>query len=885
MPSKAPGSQGNEKGHVSDILWRIRLFDGPTLEDREGRQIHRFRSQRVGALLAFLASPVGRSVPREEIYEALWPGEDTLVVANRLRVALNSLRHHLEFSPEIPFGSVLDVSDRGRVRLRSEVVWCDTVAFEQAFRRGDKQGAARLADGTYLPGYYDSWVIVERERLDAIRERLEPIQASVPDAEIDVTPPGPPTSFGKTQAAHLPFYLTRFFGRSDEKTHLCSLAEQHRLVTVTGPGGVGKTRLVVETVRQYFPASRFVSLSVLREAERVPETVLRALDILPRADTDPTQHLILVLQRQEPLLLVLDNAEHLLASVTTLALRLLQAVPSLRLLITSRQRLNLPGEAWLPLSPLAIPLDVTDPDERMALPVIVMFLDRARLSRPDFSVPAARMPSLIEICQRLDGMPLGIELAAARVSSQSLPQIADSLKEHLTHLESRQHGRSERHRSLRNVVQGSIELLSPILRSFFAPLTVFRGGWTAAAAHAVTGYADVESLLEDLSVRSLVVVQEEAGSDGYRYTLLETLRQFATELLTDKQKELCRERHAAYYLSLAAKIDDDDTRPLLLLDAEQENLLSAMEWGRKTGSNDYWQGVVGALHYAYIRGHQRSAALWAEDALTDIASVSDARLRFQVRHAASSVLVDLGRLDDSRRLIEQMQADCDESRNSVDSAFVDNYRGFVAENAGEIESAVQILQGVLEKARYFGNRRLLMTSLSLTSSALISKGREFGGDSSQGKAILKEADRLAVELLGIVSPYSRRIALAKLLRFMALSEMDKEPEAYILLKETQFAALTHRTRTILMYTFIYEAQIAIKSGHAEQAALLYGAFSLLQEQMGYSVRTIQSAEPDWTQKIESMIRAALGSERFEVLQYQGRQTPPSELTTNETPRI
>ena len=262
----------------SNKLWRVRLFEGPILETLSGVEIKRFRSQKVGALLAYLALRLGRHCPREELCVAIWPEEDdTQIVANRLRVTLASLRRQLEPSG-IPFGTVLDAAGTGRIRLREETVWCDAVAFEQALKAGRQEEAALLLTGTLLPGYYDDWVVRERERFDALQETLQekPTPAGVsgqtPQEKIFLPirreageVPAPVVSYP------LPLYLTRYFGREQEKQRLLALICEKRLVTITGPGGMGKTRLAVETAQRMQTPSVFVALADVTEGEQKGE--------------------------------------------------------------------------------------------------------------------------------------------------------------------------------------------------------------------------------------------------------------------------------------------------------------------------------------------------------------------------------------------------------------------------------------------------------------------------------------------------------------------------------------------------------------------------------------------------------------------------------------
>jgi predicted ATPase len=607
----------------TNTLWLVRLFDGPVLEDTSGNVVRRFRSQRVGALLAYLALHLGQPCPREELYEALWPDEDTLVVANRLRVALASLRRQMEPSG-IPFGSVIDVSDAGRVRLRAETVWCDIAAFERAWRTGQKEEAARLIGGVLLPGYYDAWTLEARERFEVLREELHGVQfLHHAAAVVTLTPPRAP----EAPRHRLPLYLTRFFGREAERQRLLDLVADNRLVTVTGPGGVGKTRLTVETLRESDRGVVFIPLAELPDPDHVADAALLALRVTPSTDADPVEKLIAILRPRNTSLLILDNTEHLMDAVVSLSVRLLDAVPDLHLVITSRQRLDIPGEATLLLEPLEPPRYTSAPERLVEFPAVALFLDRARNARPDFMLTSRHVRALVEICRRLEGMPLALELAAARVTSQTPAQIAATLATNLMDLKSRQRGLSERHRSLRAAIQGSFDLLTPELQAFFAQLAVFQGGWTVEAARAVTGSAETEAALEELAIRSLVVAREDEATEVMRYSFLETLRQFAAEQLSllersagdvsadrneNRQNAAIQEmarRHADYYLAVAEqaapRIDEQGASNILAeLEREKENLRAALRWAIDTGAVDLAHRFADALSgFWSIRGY------------------------------------------------------------------------------------------------------------------------------------------------------------------------------------------------------------------------------------------------------------------------------------------
>src|SRR5579871_448218 len=864
--------------NATNTIWRVRLFDGPVLESVDGDAIRRFRSHKVGALLAYLALHLDDPCPRETLCSALWPDDDdTKVVSNRLRVTLASLRQQME-PAGVPFGAVLDVSDPSRVRLRAETTWCDLVAFEEAWKAGRIAEAARLLRGPFLPGYFEEWALVEQARFELLRDELvgEALPEGAPEAPDLASALGTPTQ-------RLPLYLTRFFGREVEQQQLQEQLTANRLVSLTGPGGIGKTRLAVEAVHRMPFASVFVSLAELPDPERLADAMLQAFFIAAPTDADPIQHLVEVLQRRAPLLLILDNVEHLLEPVATLSLRLLEVVPDLRLLITSRQRLDVPGEVVFSLHPLEPPPYATTPERLMEFPAIGLFLDRARNARPDFALTSRHTEAVVEICRRLEGMPLALELAAARVTAQSPIQIAEALSTNMMDLKSRQRGLSERHRSLRAAIQGSFDLLSEDLRRFFARLSVFQGGWTAEAARSVADCAEAEAFLEELVLHSLVAVREEETTGALRYSFLETLRQFAAEQLSEYEREQCTRRHSDYYLSVAAGVREDDIRTVVPLDAEYENLLLALDRGNESREEVFWRGLIGALIHAFLRGHHRIAVRWIDATADVVPDLSDLALRTQWRYAAWLILPDIGRLEETARIAEEMRADSEAHNDPVGVALALCIQGYVEENRGSRETAVQLQREALRQARTLQDASLVQVCLSHTSGMLHGYGVVLGRETEAGRAALQEAEALAREFRNLVPPHSRRISLAPSLLAVALMFQNKKQEAYTYFKETQRACIALGTTSELMYSFIYESEFAIEQSFYKQAALLYGAFLALQERMGYSLARAQSFRPDWIQQLCSVLEKQLGSETFSLLVRLGRQIPPTKFASEQLP--
>jgi predicted ATPase/DNA-binding SARP family transcriptional activator len=371
---------------------------------------------------------------------------------------------------------------------------------------------------------------------------------------------------GQTQR-ELPAQLTSFVGREEELRRLASLTS--RLVTLTGPGGAGKTRLALQSAG---PGAIFVDLAPVKD---VPAATLQALG-LKETVLAPEDRLTLAL-RERDALLILDNCEHVIVQAARLAQHLLSTCPSLRILATSREALGITGETLCPVPPL-------EPEQSVAL-----FVDRARLVNPAFVQDA----HTVDICRELDGLPLAIELAAARTRTLTTEEIAARLGDRFRLLTKGNRAAAPRHQTLRAVVEWSWDLLDADERDLAAALATFSGGATLEAVEQVCGH-DLE-VLEALVDKSLV-----EAVDG-RYRMLETIREFCS------QHGRVDAEHAAYFLALARRADPelrqrDQVRWFARLTAEHANLLQAVEWATEHDPELALQLVSALSWYWYVKG-------------------------------------------------------------------------------------------------------------------------------------------------------------------------------------------------------------------------------------------------------------------------------------------
>ncbi|MEU6786545.1 BTAD domain-containing putative transcriptional regulator [Nonomuraea angiospora] len=425
----------------------------------------------------------------------------------------------------------------------------------------------------------------------------------------------------------LPAQLTSFVGRAEELRELAALPSGSRLVTLTGPGGTGKTRLAVEASGRVPGEVCFVDLSALSDGAQVAPAVAAALGL--RESGPPEDRLVAALA-DRPVLVILDNCEQVVAGAAGLAHRLLAACPALRILATSREALGITGEVLFPVGQLAVPAPDAALAEALACPAVRLFADRAAAVRHGFVVDAATIGAVRRICAALDGLPLAIELAAARLRSFTLDEVDARLADRFRLLSRGERTAAPRHQTLRAVVDWSWGLLDPDEQVLARRLTVFAGGATLADAERVCGLNgpagsddtaavpagldgpagpdDVAAVLAGLVDKSLV-----EAHDG-RYRMLETVREYCAERLAETgEREECLRAHAECFTELAEAADHHLRGPgqldrLARLDAEHGNLLAALGWA-VTADPPLAARLIAALSWFWwLRGLRGEAA-------------------------------------------------------------------------------------------------------------------------------------------------------------------------------------------------------------------------------------------------------------------------------------
>ncbi|MCC6444354.1 MAG: AAA family ATPase [Armatimonadetes bacterium] len=422
-------------------------------------------------------------------------------------------------------------------------------------------------------------------------------------------------------AGNLPFALTRFFGREKDLVSLERLIvnEGRRLISLTGPGGSGKTRLALELARRlsghFEGAVWFVSLADVTNPASLSDVIVSAIGAPHPAPSDPLAYLAAILSRQ-PSMLVLDHFEPMMESIRVVARALLGQAPGLTCLAVSRQRLDTEGEREYPVPPLPVPQGEPASDLLSVCPSAQLFVDRAQAVRPDFQVTSGNAAMIARLCARLEGIPLSLELAATHIRTMSLSQMLSQLDRRFDFLVTRRRDADDRHRSLRAAIEWSYRLLSPEAQRFFTGLSVFRGGWTLeGVACDVCGDPGAVEYLAQLVAGSLVLTEE--NEDGIRYRMLETLREFAWDQLTPEERARLQRKHARHYLQVAQEAESrisgtEREAWLLALDREYDNLRAALEWSlrQEPGSVIGLRLAVSLVEFWKARGHRQEGLRW-----------------------------------------------------------------------------------------------------------------------------------------------------------------------------------------------------------------------------------------------------------------------------------
>ncbi len=516
-----------------------------------------------------------------------------------------------------------------------------------------------------------------------------------------------PTVLREEVPHNLPAPLTSFLGRGEELRKIEQLLASSRLLTLTGAGGVGKTRLALEAARQQlgrFPDGVwFVSLEALTDAGDAPRAIAAALG---------AENAEAVAERlaDASALLVLDNFEHVVEAAAWVA-ELLAALPMLRVLAVSRTPLGVAGEQELDVEPLEGPPADPALDEAARNPAVALFLERARAARPDFKLTEENLQAVIALCEGLEGSPLAIELAASRVRLFTPSALVARLSQRLDLIAGDAPDLPARHRTLRGAIQWSYDLLGPREQTVLRQLTVFSPGGSLAAAAAVTELDEIEAAdaIEALAAHHLLRSREAAASEP-GFAMSETIRQFALELAPG-EREQASARHAAWHVELARRGAEELTGPDQLewldrLERERLNFGRAMDWAAERGDASTALSLAADLWRMWVaRGHVPEGRRRLEAALALPREGVDPALPARALHGSAALTQNLGQNGEAKRALEQCLAIWRSLGDRGGLAAALNSRAWVSCELSELDDAERLSREALSIHEELGDHR------------------------------------------------------------------------------------------------------------------------------------------------------------------------------------
>jgi predicted ATPase/class 3 adenylate cyclase len=633
---------------------------------------------------------------------------------------------------------------------------------------------------------------------------------------------------------NLPIQLNSFVGRQAEMAEVKRLLADGRLLTLTGPGGTGKTRLslqVAADVLEEFPDGVwFIELAPLADASLVTSTVAGVMGVREPAGRALHDALIDAL-RETTGLLVLDNCEHLVEACAQFAEGVLRACPRLKVMASSREPLGIAGEVSYRVPSLALPQAGAQLTAAVALqsPAVQLFVERAQAAQPSFALTDSNAGAVAQVCRRLDGIPLAIELAAARLRVLSAEQIAARLDDRFRLLTGGSRTALPRHQTLRALIDWSYELLTPGEAALLRRLAVFAGGWTLEAAESVTqtGRADLDVLdgLARLADKSLLVVDE--GGREARYRLLETIRQYASEKLIEAgEAAQARDHHLAFFLTLAEQAEPALTGReaetwLDRLEAEHDNLRIAVDWALDTDPLRALELVIRLTQFLSRRGFAGEGRRWAAEALQRTEALPAAatdRVLLRTRALALSSMTALaigqgdsqsarGAAEESVRLWRALD---DNPGQLVDAL---SLLAFSAHLLGDAATARTAIQEAVDRARTLNDPHALI--MAIGNQARIAFEAEH--DLAAGQAALEE-------VIALTRSVGDRMRLSLSLKELGIAERlaSDYVSARAHLGESLLLAGQDGDRFMLNVARSELAEVARQQGNLGEAAALFG---------------------------------------------------------------
>jgi predicted ATPase/class 3 adenylate cyclase len=703
-------------------------------------------------------------------------------------------------------------------------------------------------------------------RLKDLKEPEYLLQLVHPDLPTDF----PPLRSLDAHSHNLPIQLTSFIGRAREIAEVKRLLGAARLVTLTGSGGAGKTRLALQVaadvVEDYPDGVWLAEFAPIADASLVPKTVASALRVREQPGREMIETLVDALL-PKALLLVLDNCEHLLVTCADLAAALLRTCPRVRILATSREGLGVPGETLWRVPSLSLPDVRRLPsfEDLVLYEAVRLFVDRAVATAPGFTVTRENAPAVAQVCLQLDGIPLAIELAAARVKVLAVEQIATRLDDRFRLLTGGSRMTLPHHQTLQAAMDWSHALLSEKEKALFRRLSVFAGGWTLEAGEAICAGGEVEAsdildFLTQLVDKSLVVVETHRGEARYR--LLETVRQYGQERLSESgERGATQRRHRDWYLEWAERV-----RPKLRtseqevwlgrLRVEHDNLRAALEWSMEVGDTEPGLRLAGALAWFwYVDGHWSDGRKWLERALALGGDVRSATLAYALL-GATYLARSQGDYERARAFAEKGMVVARETNNRANIAWFLFNLGVVAlQHEGDYSRGKALCEESAALSRELGLKELLAWDLAQL------------GHIARDSADYERATMFYAESLAFAREHGEKYIIAYALRNMgvlALHTCDYERAAALFAESLDLCCAPN---WVTEECLIGMAEIACAERRYVRAACLFGVGDALREALG--VRRSPRAQVRYDERVAAT-RAGLGDAAFAEQWAEGR---------------
>jgi non-specific serine/threonine protein kinase len=908
------------------VMLEVRLLGAFEVKDK--KKTINISSRPAQSLFAHLILTAGTAHRRERLAGMLWPDSLEETARDNLRHALWRVRKAL---PAKSVNEYLLADDLTISFNASSEYWLDASSLENI---GDDAPADKLISvlseyqGELLPGFYDEWVLLEREHLNSIFENKMALLISLLHEEKrwqDILDWGerwiklgqkPEPAYRALMSAHaakgdmskvaavyercikslkefgvepseqtvrlyeqlksgqgvasaenlfreqnqakkeagvrssIPVPLTSFIGREKELKDIAKLLSASRLLTMIGPGGVGKTRLAIQTAhdskKKFKDGVCWVDLVGLQDGLLIPQEIARALDVR-EVPNQPMLETLKTHLKSNGLLLVLDNCEHLIEACAQTADGLLAACPKLKILATSRERLDLFNETtWnVPSLPLPEMQKSLSPKQLKEFASIELFVERAGNVKSDFSLTEQNAASVAQICNRLDGIPLAIELASARIKVLSVDEIASRLHDRFSLLTSGVRTALPRQQTLRAAIDWSHDLLTDPEQILFRRLAVFAGGFTLEAAESVCSEGMKRSEILDLVGRlvdkSLVIVDEASTIGRTRYRLLETIREYALVKLTEAEEvTLLRDHHLEYFMKLAESLAADlftsgQVEWFALVEMEVDNMRSGMDWSMVTHTAENPEAVdwrkeaglrlVGGFEWFWQRKYLQETIARLKNMLARGSNPTQGRAR--ALNALGLLYWAANNFHEARICLEEALIINRNLDDRLALAWSLAYLGGAASGEGDYVSAQSRLEESLVIAQTLGapNKHIIAHSLLRLGDMHLLKG-----ENSHAQPHYEEAARLMREAREInwLGYIVRRLGYVRL-------HLGLIAEASVLFSEslTLNVELAHQVGKIAC--LVAFAALALAQGEGSRTAQLCGAVERLLGAMSFQI--------------------------------------------------